>query len=374
MKTVLVTGSRGFIGTHVKAKLQSLSTVRVLEHDLNMPEAGLDAKLAEADVIIHLAGVNRPRDPSDFKNGNANFTAGICEKLTTLKRKPIFILSSSIQASLENPYGISKREAEEAVKQWAAVNGGMGIVYRLKNVFGKWCRPNYNSVVATFCYNVARNIPIEVSNHDRELELVYIDDVVDELISWVDVVQKERFEYVEIAVSYRITLGDLANKILSFRDSRKTLILPALSDEFTHRLYATYLTYLDGKEFRYSLNQKNDNRGTLAEFMKAPHFGQIFVSRTNRGVTRGNHYHNTKTEKFLVLEGEAIVRLRSNSDGLVTEHCVNGRDFSVVDIPPGYTHSIENVGDGELVTLFWASEMFDPLRPDTVSMPVIGNL
>lgn len=267
-------------------------------------------------------------------------------------------------------------------------------------MFGKWCRPNYNSVTATFCHNIAHDLPISISDPNRELDLVYIDDVVAAFIAVLEEKSEVRsqkaaaVEFREVPRSFKVTLGELAARIRSFRESRRTLVLPDFSDDFNRCLYATYLSYLDGPDFAYRLDQKTDPRGTLAEFVKSATAGQIFVSRTKPGVTRGNHYHHTKTEKFLVVEGEAVIRFRSVASqgqgakgeeerrtsnvehpGLnaeVIEHKVSGREFRVVDIPPGYTHSIENVGSGELVTLFWASEVFDPERPDTFPLNVLG--
>jgi UDP-2-acetamido-2,6-beta-L-arabino-hexul-4-ose reductase len=242
----------------------------------------------------------------------------------------------------------------------------------LKNVFGKWCRPNYNSVTATFCFNIAHGLPIQITDSVRELDLVYIDDVVKGLLAVDDLpVSSGSTVYREIPHSHKTTLGELADLIQSFRRSRETLALPSMADEFTKRLYATYLSYLDGADFSYALEQRTDARGSLAEFIKQPHFGQVFVSRTHPGITRGNHYHHTKTEKFFVVEGEAIIRFRPILGGEVIEHCVSGAQFRVVDIPPGYAHSIENVGQTELVTLFWASEIFDPNRPDVYGQTVL---
>ena len=437
---VLITGSAGFIGKHLVEALRRREGVAVMEYDLGSPEADLDRGLHEADVILHLAGINRPQSVEEFKTGNADFTAALCASLSALRRSPLFVMSSSIQAALENPYGLSKRQAEEAVERWAEGNeerakaeelrarsqepraeseavGTLAssrlplshrraVIFRLKNVFGKWCRPNYNSVVATFCHNISHDLPITISDPNRELELVYIDDVVAAFLQVLDEAgrREQRAGSIplssdicplpsvpycccrEVAPTYKIMLGELAARIRSFRESRKTLLLPSLEDEFTRRLYATYLSYLDGPDFAYDLERKTDARGALAEFMKSAHFGQIFVSRTRPGITRGNHFHHTKTEKFLVVEGEAVIRLRrvggkgqgakgeeqetSAAECAVIEHRVNGREFKVVDIPPGYTHSIENVGDGDLVTLFWASEAFDPARPDTYQMAV----
>jgi len=396
MKTILVTGSAGFIGKHLMEALGRMQNVRVIGYDIGHPQLELDQALAKADMIFHLAGVNRPQQPEEFKTGNADFTTSLCAKLAALGRTPMLVISSSIQAELENPYGVSKRQAEEAVQRWAEADGqktevggqkvadaGGGrraIIFRLKNVFGKWCRPNYNSVTATFCHSIAHDLPISISDPNKELDLVYIDDVV---AAFTAILNEEsqsstRCSYREISRSFKVTLGELAARIRSFRASRTTLIMPSFADALTRCLYATYLSYLDGTDFGYNLDIKTDNRGCLAEFMKSASFGQIFVSRTKPGVTRGNHYHHTKTEKFLVVEGESVIRFRSIQPGgsgpkpEVIEHRISGRDFRVVDIPPGYAHSIENVGASEMVVLFWSSEIFDPQRPETYASEVIS--
>lgn len=371
-KTIFVTGAEGFIGRHLMEALGRQNGVLALGYNRGSPRSDFDRGLQEADIIFHLAGVNRPQDPGEFHTVNTGFTEEICQALVKLERKPLVVMTSSIQAVLDNPYGKSKRAAEEAIAAWAQKNEARAVVFRLKNVFGKWCRPNYNSVTATFCHNIAHDLPISISDPARELDLVYIDDVIAALMSFCTDASnpaaaqlvESAFAYSEVPASYRTTLGELAEKIRSFRESRRTLVLPSFADAFTRRLYATYLSYLDGPEFGYSLEQKTDPRGTLAEFLKSEQFGQIFISRTKPGITRGNHYHHTKTEKFLVVEGEAVIRFRPIEGDEVIEHRVNGREFRVVDIPPGYVHSIENVGTGELVTLFWASEIFDPQRPD----------
>jgi len=464
--TILVTGSNGFIGKHLVEALRRRPDTEVIGYDLDTPAENLSRGLREADVIYHLAGVNRPQRAEEFKTGNADFTESLCASLSALGRRPLFVLSSSIQAALDNPYGVSKRNAEEALQRWTETTGGSAVIFRLKNVFGKWCRPNYNSVTATFCHNIAHDLPISISDPARELDLVYIDDVIVAFVailseapvsrplvvprSMLDVQRSPQVPsapasllsapgsvlpagspspldvgcsmlnvgrspqvlpapfFREVNTSYRVALGELADKIRSFRASRQSLVLPSFADEFTRRLYATYLSYLDGPNFAYALEQRTDNRGTLAEFMKSAQFGQLFVSRTKPGITRGNHYHHTKTEKFLVVEGEAVIRFRSilsaehgavktnfehptsnaehsrmsteqgagsgeeasSAPPTVIEHRVSGREFKVVDIPPGYAHSIENVGAGELVTLFWASEIFDPTRLDTYPMTV----
>jgi UDP-2-acetamido-2,6-beta-L-arabino-hexul-4-ose reductase len=371
-KIIVVTGAAGFIGRHlVEGARQIPGVTEVIPLTRANLARDLEAALARADVVFHVAGVNRPEHTTEFATGNAGLTQTICDCLAALHRKPLVVMTSSVQAVQDNPYGISKLNAEKALEQWAESTGSGAIIFRLKNVFGKWCRPNYNSVTATFCYNIAHDVPITISDHSRELELIYIDDVVAALFECIGAGAAPSIERRTIAKSYRITLGELANTIRSFRASRESLVMPSFEQEFTRRLYATYLSYLDGSAFRYRLEQKMDSRGSLAEFMKSAQFGQIFVSRTKPGITRGNHYHNTKTEKFFVVEGEALIRFRHIEREEVIQHRVSGREFAVVDIPPGYVHSIENVGQGELVTLFWASEIFDPAVPDCYFVPVL---
>ncbi|MCP4168945.1 MAG: SDR family oxidoreductase [Chloroflexi bacterium] len=404
---ILVTGSNGFIGKNLIVRLQQRDDVQILGYDINNTLDELNAWLDEADFVYHLAGVNRPRNEEEFFTGNAGLTSTICERLAQREDPPPILLSSSIQTELDNSYGRSKRLAEEVVARYGEQTGAQAIIYRLTNVFGKWSRPNYNTVVATFCYNIVHDLPITISNPDHELELIHIDDVVRAFLSEIRDQRSEvggrrsEVKFREVGPSYRVTLGRLAELIRSFRESRKSLIVPDLSDPVVHKLYGMYLTYLDEDDFGYDLEQRCDHRGCLAEFVKSEPFGQIFVSRTKPGITRGNHFHHTKTEKFLVLEGEAIIRFRHTGDqrlmlgaaevpeGITPSHAtsgvgggsgreqsevgvevieyrVSGEDFMVLDIPPGYTHSIENVGEGVLVTLFWASEVFDPERMDTV--------
>jgi len=397
---ILVTGSNGFIGKNLIAWLGRLPEVRVLGFDQENTPQQLAEALAEADLVYHLAGVNRPQSEDEFQTGNVDLTAQVCDRLLALGKATPIVLSSSIQAEMDNPYGVSKRQAEEVITRYSEASGAHCVIFRLRNVFGKWCRPNYNSVVATFCHNIAHDLPITISDPARELELVHVDDVVEAFLSEIrnqeSEVRGQRTEgeeqpaavgrqpsavgYREVVPSYKVTLGRLAELIRSFRASRQTLRVPDFSDAFTRKLYGTFLSYLESADFAYELTKRTDPRGSLAEFVKAEPFGQIFVSRTKPGITRGNHYHHTKTEKFLVVEGEAVIRFRSIRDqrlegrdqkAEVIEYRVSGNDFRVVDIPPGYTHSIENVGEEELVTLFWASEVFDPGRPDTQAMIVL---
>ena len=367
---IVVTGAQGFIGKNLVARLSQQADHQLFSFGHQDPWSALAARLAQADIVFHLAGVNRPQSVEEFHTGNVDFTQQICDQLATTGRAVPLVLASSMQATLDNPYGVSKRQAEEIVRAYAAQNQARVAIYRLPGVFGKWCRPNYNSVVATFCYNIAHDLPITVNDPTRLLELVYIDDVIthflQQLVGIATGVTMPMVEPIQ-----QITLSALADQIHSFRQSRQTLQAPGVTDPFVHKLYATYLSYLAADDFGYQLEKRSDQRGSLAEFIKLPAFGQIFVSRTKPGITRGNHYHHTKTEKFLVLEGDAIVRFRALDNSAVIEYPVKGNEYQVVDIPPGYTHSIENVGDSELVTLFWASEVFDPHHPDTYYIPVL---
>jgi UDP-2-acetamido-2,6-beta-L-arabino-hexul-4-ose reductase len=370
---VLVTGSKGFVGRNLCSVLLTMSNVSVLEFDCDNTPAELETMLGEADVIFHLAGVNRPKNEEEFKSGNAGLTEDICTILQRLNRAPKIILASSIQAELDNPYGSSKLHAEQALQAFAETTGARTVVYRFKNLFGKWCHPNYNSVTATFCYNIAHGLPVNISDPSRSIELTYIDDVVAALIGEIlskEGTQESGFAFGAELTAYPITLGELAELIMSFRESRQTLQLPGFDSQLVRALYATYLSYLEGEDFAYPLQIRSDERGSLAEMMKSKAFGQIFVSRTKPGITRGNHFHHTKTEKFMVVEGAAVIRFRQIDGVEVIEHRVSGTEFRVVDIPPGYTHHITNVGVGELVTLFWASEIFNPEKADTYFLQV----
>lgn len=370
---ILVTGSKGFVGRNLCSFLRTMSNVAVLEFDCDNTSAELEAMLGDAEVIFHLAGVNRPKNNEDFKAGNTGLTVEICTILQRLEKAPKIILASSIQAELDNPYGSSKLQAEQVIEAFAETTGARAVVYRFKNLFGKWCRPNYNSVTATFCNNIAHELPITISDSCRSIELTYIDDVVAALIGEIPSAEEELdtgFDFGAELTSYPITLGELAGLITSFRDSRQTLMLPDFDSPLVRALYATYLSYLEGDDFAYPLRIRTDERGSLAEMMKSNSFGQVFVSRTKPGITRGNHYHHTKTEKFMVVEGDAAIRFRQIDGGEVIEHRVSGKEFRVVDIPPGYTHHITNTGEGDLVTLFWASEIFNPEKVDTYFLQV----
>jgi UDP-2-acetamido-2,6-beta-L-arabino-hexul-4-ose reductase len=365
----LVTGAGGFIGRNLVERLLRTEGVEVLSLEVGDGPEALAERAARADVVFHLAGVNRPERVEEFEEGNAGFTRALAGALRARGRPVPVIFTSSVQAALENPYGASKRRAEEALRAYASASGAPVLVYRLPNVFGKWCRPNYNSVVATFCHNVARGLDLRVDDPARELSLVYVDDVVEAFVGAIGGAASPPAE-PEVKPVFRATVGELAERIRALRAVRETLVLPDLADPFTRRLYATYLSYLDGQDFAYAPPERADQRGTLVELLKSPHFGQIFVSTSHPGVVRGNHYHDTKIEKFCVVRGEAVIRFRHVQGEEVLEYRVSGDRIQLVDIPPGYTHSIENVGAGELVVLFWADEIFDPARPDTYTRKV----
>jgi UDP-2-acetamido-2,6-beta-L-arabino-hexul-4-ose reductase len=370
MKKILITGGHGFLGRNLAAHIRARGdcVVIVIGHESSAED--LRRGLAQADIIFHLAGVNRPQHASEYDAGNAGSTEILCGMLREANRAPKIVFSSSIQAALDNPYGASKAHAEQILRRFAAATGALVRIYRLKNLFGKWCRPNYNSVTATFCHNIARDLPIFVSNPDCKVDLSYVDDVVALFLTEIDDTIENHEEYGPEVASYSICLGDLVGRIQIFHEMKSTLRLPDFTDAFNRALYSTYLSYVPEENCEYKLNIKSDPRGSLAEFMKSDFFGQIFVSRTRPGITRGNHYHHTKTEKFLVLEGEGIIRTRLIDGTRIFEYRVSGASYQVVDIPPGLTHSITNVGNEDMVTLFWSSEVFDPDRTDTYFLPV----
>ena len=366
MKRVLVTGSDGFIGKNLIEGLQRKKDVEVRVFDIEDDINRLTAHLKEADIVFHLAGVNRPENIEEFEDGNTSLTKTLANILEGFKRNIPIIFSSSIQATLDNPYGISKKKAEDILIEYSQKNDAKVYIYRFPNVFGKWCRPNYNSVVATFCYNISHGLNISISDVSNEIELVYIDDVVDGFLGILSDENAHRNKYYyKTERTFRITLGALAENLYQLRDMRKFLVVPDLSDDFMKCLHATYFSYLDKDDFSYKLDLKTDQRGSLAELIKSESFGQIFVSTSHKDVIRGNHYHNTKVEKFCVLKGEAVIKLRHILEDEVLSYHVSGDEIEIVDIPPGYTHSIENLGDSEMIVLFWANQIFDPDKPDT---------
>lgn len=365
MKNVLITGARGFVGKNLANSLAYLKDLEISSFDHGDDLNTLPALIQDADFIFHLAGVNRPQNIDEFTTGNIGLTQTIISQLIKFEKKTPLLITSSIQAALENPYGKSKREAEQAVFSYGAQTGAAVYVYRLPNIFGKWSRPNYNSVVATFCYNMARELPIQVNDPSAILNLVYIDDVVEEFISVMSGMKAADKDFCHVLPVHSVGLGDLVTLIQSFQRSRMELTAPDMSDSFTKKLYSTYLSFLPQDNFSYPLKMHVDERGSFTEFLKSPDRGQVSVNVSKAGITRGNHWHHTKNEKFLVVSGTATINFRLVGGEEVITYHVSGEKLEVVDIPPGYTHNIINTGKNDLVTIMWANEQFDPARPDT---------
>ena len=366
MKTILVTGSAGFVGKQVCLALRRRDDFEVIEYNSGSDPSKLPEMIARCEFVIHLAGVNRPKDEKEFMIGNADFTRELCDVVARDGRKIPIAMSASIQAERDNPYGISKKMAEDALLEHQHKSGAPVFIYRLPNVFGKWSRPEYNTVVATFCHNVSRNQAVTISDPSAELRFVYIDDVVRDLMELVGGKSvTDGGTHREVTPEHHITLGELHDRIVSFRDCRSSAMVPDLADPLTKCLYSTYLSFLDEKDFARPIDLKTDDRGWLFELVKSEAFGQIFVSKTKPGITRGNHYHDTKVEKFCVIQGQGVIRFRNVLGDAVIEYAVDDKEIKVVDIPPGLTPSIENTGESEMLTLFWANEIFDPEHPDT---------
>ena len=371
MTKVLVTGSKGFIGRNLVTRLLRHEDVTVEEFDSSMKESELASKIDDCSVIFHLAGVNRPNDESDFQTVNAGLTNEIVNQVSITGAKPLIVFASSIQADLDNPYGRSKLDAEEIL---IAANESLAIpiaIYRLPGVFGKWSRPNYNTVVATFCHNIARGLEITVSDPEREIELAYVDDVVECFAKHIDRHEEKSQVFHCVEKTYAVKLSELAERIRNIHNSRESLQMIDFDDELNQCLFPTYLSFVENDQWAKPVQMRTDDRGWLFELIKSPHFGQIFVSTTKPGVTRGNHYHDSKVEKFCLIKGKGLIRFRHLANDEIVEYPVSDENVRIVDIPPGYTHSIENVGDVEMIVLFWASEIFDSEVPDTYWEPVL---
>lgn len=362
---ILVTGAKGFIGKNLIAELKNRNYEKIYEYDKETELELLDEYCQQADFVFHLAGVNRPKEKSGFMEGNFGFTS---ELLDTLKKHnntcPVMI-SSSIQAELNNPYGESKRAGEKLLFEYSNATGAKVLVYRFPNVFGKWAQPNYNSAIATFCHNIAHDQPIKVNDPSVFMNLVYIDDVVNELISALEGNENKEVSFCKVPIVHSLTLGEISDLIYSFKESRKFKSVPDMSNAFTKKLYSTYLSYLPKEQFSYDLKMNVDHRGSFTEFIKTPDRGQVSVNVSKPGITKGNHWHHTKNEKFLVVSGNGVIRLRNINSSEVIEYFVSGEKMEVVDIPVGYTHNIENLGDYDMVTVMWVNEAFDPDTPDT---------
>jgi len=370
---ILVTGAKGFVGSNLIAELNNRGYEDILAFDKDSDSKELESFAKDCEFVFHLAGVNRPENVEEFMEGNFGFTSDLLDIMKKNENKAPILITSSIQAELDNPYGKSKKAGEDLMFSYAEETGAKVLVYRLPNLFGKWSRPNYNSVVATFCSNIANGKEITVNNPESELTLCYIDDVLKEFIGAMEgksSVSSEANKFQSVPVEHKTTLGELSQLIYSFKESRKSLLVPDMGNPFTKKLYSTYLSYLPENEFSYPLKMNVDQRGSFTEFLKTADYGQVSVNVSKPGITKGNHWHHTKNEKFLVVSGEGLIRFRKIDSDKIIEYRVSGDVLEVVDIPTGYTHSIVNVGETDMVTVMWANEQLDKEHPDTYFMEV----
>ena len=371
---ILITGAGGFVGKNLVATLRTAGYTDLMLFEKDDTPETLADYCRRAAFVVHLAGINRPTDPSEFYTGNAGLTDTLLANLEAAGNTAPVLVTSSTQAELDNDYGKSKRQAEEAIFAHRRRTGAMVYVFRMPGVFGKWCRPNYNSVVATFCHNVAHGLPIQVRDSAFSLPLVYIDDVVACILAAFDgdvMMDRSVTPICHMHPIHEVTLGRLAELIQGFAAGRTSLAVPDLAPgSFEKKLYSTYLSYLPSDQFSYPLEMHTDNRGSFTEFLRSPERGQVSINISHPGIVKGNHWHHTKNEKFLVVKGEGVIRFRNIFSKEVIEYHVSGDKLEVVDIPCGYTHNIENVGAEDMVTVMWANEAFDPDHPDTFFEPV----
>ena len=396
---ILVTGAKGFVGRNLcenlraimdgKNRTRALTIEAIFEYDLDTDPALLDDWCRQADFVFNLAGVNRPKDQSEFMQGNFGFASILLDTLQRHSNTCPVMLSSSIQATLigrygQSDYGKSKLAGEELFFAYGQKTGAPVLVYRFPNLFGKWCRPNYNSVVATFCHNIAHGLPIQINDRNAELELLYIDDLVEEMLDALEG-RPHRCEYEGLApvfsdvgrycccpMTHRVTLGELADLLYSFAEQPKTLVLPRIpAGSLAKKLYSTYLSYLPAEKAAFPLKMNVDARGSFTELLKTVDYGQVSVNISRPGVTKGQHWHNTKWEFFIVVAGHGLIQQRRVGSEEIVEFEVSGDRIQAVQMLPGYTHNIINLSETEnLVTVMWANESFDPARPDTFSEPV----
>lgn len=365
---VLVTGAKGFIGKNLISELERMEDITVYSFDIDTDQSLLDQYCKDCDFVYNLAGVNRPEKVEEFMEGNFGFATTLVETLKKYKNTCTIMDSSSIQAALENPYGRSKKAGEDMLFAYGKEVGAEIYIYRFPNVFGKWCRPNYNSAVATFCHNIANDLPIQVNDRSTLMRLVYIDDVVEELIQALDGHPHVNSDgYCFVPTVHEVTLGEIVNLLYSFKESRKNLMVPDMTPNgFEKKLYSTYLSYLPADKFSYPLLMHEDERGSFTEILKSVGCGQVSINISKPGIVKGNHWHHTKNEKFIVVSGKGLIRFRKHGSDEIIEYRVSGEKLEVVDIPTGYTHSIINEGDTDMVTLMWCNECFNPGKPDTI--------
>ena len=374
---ILITGANGFVGKNLvstlknikdgKDKTRNIDIEDIYSYDADNTIDDLKKYTSDCDFVFHLAGINRPKDVSEFYEGNASFTETLCSLLEEHDNKSPILISSSIQASKDNDYGKSKKEGEEYILNHGKKMDSKVYIYRLANLFGKWCRPNYNSVTATWCYNVANGKDIQINDPNVELPLCYIDDVVNEFLNALEGHPTACKEGIyEVYPVHYIKLGELANIIKSFKESRGTLNVPDMKEgSLEKKLYSTYLSYLPKDKFSYPLKMNTDQRGSFTEFLKTEEYGQVSVNVSKPGITKGQHWHHSKNEKFLVVSGKGLIQFRDIYSDEIIEYYVSGDKLEVIDIPTGYTHNIINIGESDMVTIMWANEKFNPEHPDT---------
>jgi len=375
---ILVTGAKGFVGKNLCASLKNIadgkdktrgidSNIEIFQYDIDTDISLLDTFCKECDFVFHLAGVNRPQNTEEFMEGNFGFTSILLEKLKEYNNNCPVMISSSIQAALDNPYGLSKKAGEDLMFSYSKETGAKVLVYRLPNVFGKWCRPNYNSAVATFCNNIANDLPITVNDRSVNMTLVYIDDVVDELINALKGEENREREFCKVPVEHKITLGEIVDLIYSFKNQPQSLVVPEIPfGSFQKKLYSTYLSYLPKEKVSFPLKMNEDARGSFTELLKTEKCGQFSVNISKPGITKGQHWHHTKWEFFIVVSGKGLIQQRKIGSDEVLNFEVSGDKIEAVHMLPGYTHNIINLSDTEnLVTVMWANESFDPNHPDT---------
>lgn len=368
---VLITGANGFIGKNLQLHLAERKDVEVVFYERNSSLVELPELLKDIDFVFHLAGINRPQDPSEFTSGNVDLTVALCDAVAGLAsatgcKVPVVFISST-QAAVDNPYGVSKRAAEEALFDLQRQHGVPVHVFRLPNVFGKWCKPNYNSAVATFCHNIARDLPIQVNDPAAPLTLVYVDDVLQRFIQLMEGEDSTLDEngFSVVSPQYTTTVGEVASLIQAFKDSRQTLMSERVGTGLVRALYSTYVSYLPVEAFTYTVPMYGDPRGVFAEMLKTPDAGQFSFFTAHPGITRGGHYHHSKTEKFLVIKGHARFKFRHMHTNELYEVCTSGDKAEVVETVPGWTHDITNIGTDEMIVMLWANEVFDRSKPDT---------
>ena len=367
---ILITGAAGFFGKNLTTTLLFQGEHEIFQADVDTPEALLKAYCGDCDFVIHLAGVNRPKEQEEFLFGNRDALTKVLSYLEEAKNPVPVVLSSSIQAALENPYGKSKLAGEEVLRAYGEKHNVPVYIFRFPNLFGKWSKPNYNSAVATFCHNVARGLPITVNDPAAPLTLLYIDHAVSAVLSCLDGTVEVEEGFAIASGAIQTTVGQVADIISAFPGERNRADVCNVGDPLVNQLYATYLSFLPPEDFARPLIRHADHRGSFTELLHSPDRGQVSINVSKPGITKGNHWHHTKNEKFIVVSGEGLIRFVSALGGPIYEYRVSGEDPQVVDIPTGYSHSIVNVGTTDLVTVMWANECFDPSRPDTIPMEV----